>query len=143
MKMFKKILPALLTLFIILSPLMTHAAGLPTQIVTCGGSGPNDHVCGICDLANVIQNILALLTYVFMVGFSIMIAWTGGKLLFNNGNANQIAQAKKSIQNIGISVIAVLGAWFIINLLMSAALGKQGGAPWNRICAGFSQSMNA
>lgn len=89
----------------------------------------------ICDLAQLIQNIIndGIILATFLA--AVLFAWAGFRMLTAGGDAHQIASAKKVFSAVFVGFLIVLSAWLIVDTIMKTLLsnGSQLG-PWNEIC---------
>lgn len=119
---------------ILFSPVISHAAGLPDKIVPTKCTGDNAATkCGICDVAQLGQNILNTGIYIAVFFSAIMFAWAGWKAVTSGGDSHAYGEAKGIFVNVLIGLIIILAAWLIIDTLMKTLTGDKFG-PWNKIC---------
>lgn len=102
-------------------------------------SGPFEGACQLCDLLTLLQNLIN-----FAIGFSILVA-TGmfvyAGILYFTAAAKQdnIKKAHGIFMKVFIGLIFVLGAWLIVDLVLSTLTGK-GIGPWVKVdCAAWPQ----
>lgn len=113
----------------ILLPAVAFAqgAGLPRQIVPCGGVD-----CKVCDLATLAQNILNTGIFLFIFMAALIFSYAGFLYLTNEAIGKQ-AQAKSIFGHVAGGLVVLLAAWLIVDTLMKTVLGGDFG-PWNDIC---------
>jgi len=118
----KNIIAAISLLLISLPGSVVRAAGL----VQCGGVGDP---CKICDLFNLINNIILNVLMVFvpiMAGLVISIA--GIKMFIDREDAEAWEKSKEIILMTIIGLVLVYGAYAIV-ITMFSAMGYTGGNP--------------
>ena len=97
----------------------------------CNGPGGCQSVC---DLAIFAQNILndAIFGAVFLA--AILFTYAGFKMLTSPANPGQLAKGKQLFYSVLIGFLIILGAWLIINAIMSVMVSGSAAFPWNKIC---------
>lgn len=112
------------------------AQGAPNMgnFVTCEGNK-----CGTCELVRMGKNILNWLIGMLLVIFSIIVAYSGFKLVISGGNTSARSEAKSMITSAFVGLVIVLAAWLIVDTLMRALLPGGGNTlgernlPWSTI----------
>ena len=97
-----------ISIFFLLSPLITGAAGL----VPCGGPGDP---CTACDLLVLAQNVLEFalkMAFLIIIGF---IVYGGFRWIFSLGKEENLKAGQQIITNAIIGLIIILTAWIIVN----------------------------
>lgn len=116
-------------------PGLAWAAGF----VPCGG--PGEPVCQLCYWVDQINFIVKWLVGIFSVVFAIVLVISGFKLVTSAGNAGAKQQAKKTISNVFIGFVIVLGGWLLIDFAMKSLVDQNEysllhSGPWNSVsCA--------
>jgi hypothetical protein len=120
----KKFFSAILLAAILSLPgIVAYAAPL----VECGGAG--QRLCGICDLFNLINNIILYVLMVFVpLGAGLVIAIAGIKMLIDRENAEVWDKSKEIILMTVIGLVLIYGAYAIV-ITMFSAMGYTGGNP--------------
>jgi hypothetical protein len=122
---------------ILLSPAIVFAQTALTNSVVpknCQGADAATK-CGVCDLAQLAQNILNTAIFVLIVLSAVMFAWAGWKMLSSGGNSSEYAAGKRIFGNVIIGLLIVLGAWVVIDTLMKTLVRQNSSfGPWNKIC---------
>jgi hypothetical protein len=98
----------------------------------CTGVGGVPEACNLCDLMQLVQNLVN-----FAVGFSVMVATVmfvyAGFLYFSaSAKEDNIKKAHGIFWKVFIGFVLILGAWLIVDLIMSVLLNKEFG-PWNSL----------
>ncbi len=115
-----------------LAPSVVFAVGLvaivPPSCNVVGGCS------SICDIAQLAQNILndSIFIAVFLAAF--LFAYAGVRMLMSPANPGGRKKATVLLYNILIGFIIILGAWLVINAVMSIMVSGNSGLPWNKIC---------
>src|SRR3989344_8914428 len=115
-KDFKKILPILLLLIIIV-PIFVQAAD--PIIPECGGK--DQHECGFGDLIQLINNIIDYLILIAIPVAAAVFAYAGF-ILMTTAVADKKSEAKGMIRKVFIGLAIVLAAWLITNTLTKALI---------------------
>ena len=106
--------------------LFTGAIAQAAPLVQCGGA---DDPCKICDLFNLINNIILYVLMVFVpIGAGLVITIAGIKMLIDRENAEAWEKSKEIILMTVIGLVLIYGAYAIVNA-MFAAMGYTGGNP--------------
>jgi hypothetical protein len=119
-------------MLLVASPSLAYAAGLVAIVPsTCNGVGG---CSSICDIAALAQNILndSIFIAVFLAAF--LFAFAGVRMLMSPTNPGQRQKATALFRNVLVGFIIILGAWLVINAVMSIMVSGNAGLPWNKIC---------
>jgi hypothetical protein len=121
----KKILSISILISSLLVPTIIFAAD--QLMVACGGNG--QRACGICDLFQLINNIIK----VVIIGLvpiiaALMIVIAGFKMVINQNNSDVLSESKKIILTTIIGVVLIYASYAIVNSIF-AAMGYAGGNP--------------
>jgi hypothetical protein len=96
-------------------------------LVKCGGAGQK--ACGICDLFNLVNNIILNVLMVFIpLVAGLVIAIAGIKMLIDRDDAEVWEKSKEIILMTIIGLVLIYGAYAII-ITMFSAMGYTGGNP--------------
>ena len=125
---------AIVTLFMVAPPALSFAqVGLKTIVPEkCQGANAATQ-CGLCEFAQLAQNILNDAIYFAVVVSAILIAWAGWQYLTAGGQPYKVKSAKKTFTNIVIGLVLVVASWLFVNTILNALTGTSG-LQWNRIC---------
>lgn len=118
----------LASMFLVFSPALAFAAGLPQQIVTCTGVN-----CSVCDIATTAQNVLNTAIFIMVFLSAVLFAWAGWKMLTAQGNTESYSQGKAIFGNVVLGLVIILAGWIVIDTLMKTMTNGSFG-PWNKIC---------
>jgi len=123
MRDMKKIFPTIFLAAVSLSAgLNAKAAGL----IPCGGV---DDACTICDLFQLINNIIKMVILALVPSIAVLvIAIAGFKMLLNQNNSDVLNESKDIIVKVIIGVVLIYASYAIVNT-MFAAMGYVGGNP--------------
>lgn len=108
----------------LLSCSLSYAAGL----VPCDGAD-----CDWCKFIQMIQNLINYAIYLGVLACAVMFAYTGFLFMTDQGNSENVSEAKAMFRNVVIGLACVLGGWLLIDTLMKALTGSQLDGPWNKI----------
>ena len=98
----------------ILSGSLAHADGL----INC--TGP-DGQCELCDLFNLINNIVAMVIKVIVPSVAaLLIAYAGFKMLMNQGNSEVTNQVKQIIFGTVIGIVVVYTSYALVGLMLNS-----------------------
>ena len=98
-------------IFLFLSLGQVQAAGL----VPCGGSA-----CDICDLFELISNVLNFAIKTAVVVATLMLVVGGGMLLFAGADPGMLTKAKSLIKSTVIGLIIIFAAFMIVGVVLNA-----------------------
>ncbi|MBI5004375.1 hypothetical protein HZC00_04760 [Candidatus Kaiserbacteria bacterium] len=122
---------------IVLVPALSLAAGGLVTVVPGASQGSHCNDVGgcqsICDFAQLAQNVLNDSIYLAIVVSAIFIAWAGWQYMTANGQPYKIKAGKKLFFNIFVGLLLAVGAWLLVDVLISGLTGSSG-LQWNRIC---------
>ena len=117
----------------VLAPVVVGAA-VPTIVpARCQGANAATD-CGICELAQLVTNLLNFAIYGAVVAAAVLFAWTGFKFLTSRDNSGALTAAKKMFWNVILGLIIVLAAWLIVNTIVSFMVGSGNPFTWNKLC---------
>ncbi|MCL5004630.1 MAG: pilin [Patescibacteria group bacterium] len=118
-----KIIFFLFTFYLLLTTVNVQAA-----LVPCGpGVGKP---CEFCDLITLVNNVINFALYDIAIPLIVvMIVWGGFVIMTAGDSTEKVSQGRKIIQSAIIGVLIALGAWMIINMVLSA-IGGGSFAPW-------------
>ena len=126
---------AIMTLLmaVVIAPAVVGAAPptiLPTE---CQGAQAAEE-CGICQLAQLVTNLLNFAIYGAVIAAAVLFAWTGFKFLTSRDNSGALTAAKKMFWNVILGLVIVLVAWLIVNTIVSFMVGTGNPFTWNKLC---------
>lgn len=135
----RAIIVSALTLIMLaaVAPSLVGAQGVIPTIVPEKCQGANAATeCGICQLAELVKNILNAAIFLAVIAAACLFAWTGFKFLTERDNSGSRTAAKKMFWNVMLGLIIILAAWLIVNTIMSFMVkgNLAGGLPWNKLC---------
>jgi len=91
--------------------------------------------CGICDIAQLVQNVINAGIYIAIFLSAVLFAYAGWQYITAGGQEGKATEAKKIFWNVGIGLVLVLGAWLIVDLIMKMLVNQSAlFGPWNEIC---------
>ena len=128
----RRYIPIVLLIAYTTLPLVASAKWMALVPETCNVDGGCQ---SICDLAQLVQNILndAVILSTFMA--AILFAWAGARMLMAAGNPKQIGKAKKTFSAVFIGFVMILTAWLIVDTIMKTFTDQSSNfGPWNKIC---------
>ena len=110
-------------------PLIAAAQLIPTIVPDC--NGPN---CSVCDLVKLAQNIINAGIYISIFMSAVFFAYAGW-LYVSSGfdDVGSVTKAKSIFKNVAIGLIVILGAWLIVDTLVSNLVEKDY-LPWTSLC---------
>ncbi len=118
-----------LLLLVLVIPLSVDAQIASPQTIGCSGVD-----CQACNLVRLIQNVIRFIIFVSIPVLGILVAYAGF-LYFSSGvSAGNIERARSIFFGALIGFIIMLGAWLIVNLIITSLAGT--GFTWNRIECG-------
>lgn len=117
-----------------LFPILVLAQGIPPIVPeNCRGSAAT--TCGICDIAQLVQNTLNAGIYISIFLAAILFAYAGWQYMTAGGDPGKAGSAKKIFWTVGVGLVLILGAWLIVDLIMKTLVNEQAiFGPWNEIC---------
>ena len=125
---------AVLVLAFLAIPVATHAATLPGAIVPENCSGADAATkCGVCDVAQLAQNILNTAIYLSVFLSAVLFAWAGWESVTAGGNAEKVGHARSIFTNVVIGLVIMLAGWLVVDTLMKTLTNGSFG-PWNKVC---------
>lgn len=75
--------------------------------------------CGWNEISSLAENVLQALLYIGLFAAGCMVAYAGWLLLSKKGSPEARGKAKKIFQNIVMGLILLLGAYFIVDLILT------------------------
>jgi len=109
-------------------------AAVPTIVPgKCQGANAATE-CGICQLAQLVTNLLNFAIYGAVIAAAVLFALTGFKFLTSRDNSGALTAAKKMFWNVILGLIIVLAAWLIVNTIVSFMVGSGNPFTWNKLC---------
>ncbi len=120
-----KILFLLSAFYLLLTTISAQAA-----LVPCGPGIPGKEICKFCDLLILVNKIINFALYNIAIPLVVVfIVWGGLTIMTAGDSTEKVAQGRKMIQSAIIGVFIALGAWMIINMVLSA-IGGRSFVPW-------------
>lgn len=112
------------------SPVFAQAPSGGSGLVPCGterdAGGKITNQCEFNDFMKLINTVVNFVLFQLAVPIAaIMFAYAGGLLLFSGGEVSKRTQAKKIFTNVAIGLVIAVGAWVIVNTILSI-LGYDG-----------------
>lgn len=99
--------------------------------------------CGICDIVQLVQNILNFLISFAVIVSVLMFVSAGFLYMTAVGNEEKIKSAHKIFTNVFIGLIFVLSAFLIVDTIMKALIkGPSRFGFWNEVGCGSSGSLS-
>lgn len=133
----KKALIFLGTSALFLVPLTGFAAEgffgsiVPDRVLQCAP------YCEACDLVALFDNVLRFAVYFSAIVATLMFTYAGFLYVTASAKQDNITQAKKIFGDVFTGFVFILGAWLIINVIMSIFVEEKA-YPWNEIeCEGY------
>ena len=111
----KKILPILIILFILITPVFSFAQG--PFVPDCGTQGN----CGYQDLLKMVNNIIKWIIMISVPVAAGVFAWAGF-IYMTTGIADQKSYAKGMLWKVFWGFVAILSAWIIVNTITNTLL---------------------
>jgi Type IV secretion system pilin/Transglycosylase SLT domain len=108
-------------------PLFVSAAGL----IPCGGNG--EEPCQTCHVVQLITNITDWLALILGIILSIMIIYSGFRMVTSSGDVSAKSEAKKIITNGIIGYMIVLAGWLLVDVGLKTMVDDQTYGAWNAI----------
>lgn len=93
----------------------------------------NPQAVQACDLVTLVDNIVSFATYVAVFIATVMFAYAGFLYVTAASRPENLNQAKGIFGKVFLGLILVLGAWLIINLVMSVLFNDQIGGSWTSL----------
>jgi len=129
------ILVILFTINIISIPFLTHAVASNdtswiSGLVPCGNESGADEAAKSCDFKALVtlgQRLINFLMFAAVLMTVVLLVITGFRYVTAGANTGELARAKSTFRTIGIGFLLVLGAWLIINTLVTLLLNPNSG----------------
>lgn len=96
---------------------ITYDCGLDSSGNPIMGKKPGD--CNFYDFIAAIKKIINVGTILALAFSVVIIAWAGFIYLKSGGSASERAKANKMFVSVGLGIAFLLGAWLIVNLVVS------------------------
>jgi hypothetical protein len=112
------------------------AQGLPSEIVTCGGTNPDGSaqgMCKVCDIVELGMNILNFFVFFSTLLATLLFVNAGVLYLFSPANPGNISKAHKIFTNTLIGILIILCAWLVVDTVMKNLYSEGAWGPWNEI----------
>ena len=121
--------------FLTIVPFFAFAQIIPTIVPEdCRGADAAQN-CGICDLAQLAQNVLNAGIYIAIFLSAVLFAWAGWKYVTAGGNVGKATQAREIFTNVLVGLIIILAGWLVVDTLMKTLVKEDGGfGPWSPVC---------
>lgn len=104
--------------FIALTLFLTFGQVQAAGLVPCGGYG--EPSCTFCHFFEMINNIIRDVLFKFVPAIAALMLVVGGILfLFAGVNPEALNQAKGIMTSVVIGLVIILGAWIIINTILT------------------------
>lgn len=116
MKKYQQILSHLVIALFFIVPLFATAAPI---VVDCGTSG---NPCDFNDFMDLIDNVLNAMIYISLMVAVAIIIKIGWKMITSGDSPGVRTEAKNKLQSVFIGLAWVIGAWFVVNLVLSILL---------------------
>ncbi len=118
----------LVTIFYLLVTVVSAQAADP--LVPCGPDSHGGKGCQFCDLIILIGNVINFALYNIAIPLVVVfIVWGGLTIMTAGDSTEKVSQGRKMIQSAIVGVLIALGAWMIINMVLSA-VGGGSFVPW-------------
>jgi hypothetical protein len=117
------------------APILVHASTFTgpidpsSTLCGCAGNEAPDYGCVLI----LIQNLMNFFIYFATLVITMYIAMAGFAYMTSGGNPEKHGEANKRILNAVIGLMIVLGAWLIVNSVMSVLYQKSSFGDWNSI----------
>lgn len=96
-------------------------------------NAPNPQAIQACHLVTLVDNIVSFATYVAVFIATVMFAYAGFLYVTAASRPDNLNQAKGIFGKVFLGLLLVLGAWLIINLVMSVLFNEEIGGSWTSI----------
>lgn len=95
------------------------------QIVTnlFQGVGDDPSKFTLCDLFRVFENAFAVLFQLGIVAAVVMFIWGGFKIMTAGGDPGKVTEGRNILRGAAVGVAIMLGAWLIIDTLLTILSG--------------------
>ena len=119
--------------FVVVAPTIVLAQ-IPTIVPENCRAGAAQN-CGVCDIAQLAQNVINAGIYIAVFLSAVLFAWAGFNYLIAGGDSGKAEHAKKVFWNIGAGLVLILAAWLIVDLIMKMLVNQDAlFGPWNEVC---------
>ena len=121
--------------FLTVVPFFAFAQVIPIIVPEdCRGANAAQN-CGICDLAQLAQNVLNAGIYIVIFLSAVLFSWAGWKYVTAGGNVGKATQAREIFTNVLVGLIIILAGWLVVDTLMKTLVKEDGGfGPWSPVC---------
>ena len=121
--------------------------GLGIVPLECQSANGNSVVlkCTICQLGQLVQNVVNFLLGLSILVAAIMFAYAGYLYFTSGGSQTKISDAHKVFYSVGIGFVIALAAWLFVQTLLNTLVGNTNffgniGGSWNRLeCGGLQR----
>jgi hypothetical protein len=118
----------LVTIFYLLITVISAQAA--NGLVPCGPESHGGKGCQFCDLLILVEKVIDFALYNIAIPLVVVfIVWGGLTIMTAGDSTEKVGQGRKMIQSAIIGVFIALGAWMIINMVLSA-IGGGSFVPW-------------
>ncbi len=109
-------------------------AQIPTIVPeNCRGSAAT--TCKLCDIAQLAQNTINAGIYIAVFLSAFLFAYAGWQYISAGGDPSKASNAKKIFWTVGVSLVLILGAWLVVDLIMKMFTSETAlFGPWNEVC---------
>ena len=126
---YKKIIPYILSLVILFSPLLIHAASdivpscntgaIDMRPVKEGGTGQYLQPCDFTYVIKLVNNIITFLLFKIATPLvALIVTYAGFLILTSGGSSEKVTKGKHIFTNVIIGYVIALCAWLIVNTIM-------------------------
>ncbi|MBU4348384.1 pilin [Patescibacteria group bacterium] len=89
--------------------------------------------CSLCDLFQLIKNIINFLTKVVFALATAFIVWGAIEIMIAGGSETRITSGRGRITTAIFGIVITLGAWLLIGTILQVLTGSSSKLPWNEI----------
>ncbi|TAN57050.1 hypothetical protein EPN15_05615 [Patescibacteria group bacterium] len=127
---FKKYLFVIIFLALLVSPVASNAAALPSLVPDCAkrtaAEIATEGPCNVCDAIGVGINITKIMLGTLGSAALLVFVYGGFLMLTSRGHSDQVQKGKDALINAVKGVIIVLASWMVINYGLAMFLVKPG-----------------
>lgn len=122
---------AALTVYLLM-PSLTLAQSLSEAIVPKNCQGANAaKTCGICDIAQLAQNLINTAIFLAVILSAILFAWAGFKMMVGRDNSAERKAGKDIFFKVIVGLVIILAAWLLVDTLFNMMTGDH---LWAQVC---------